>query len=188
MQDSKIHPTNINAYKAELSEKEAQHSALSGEIETLKETISTMEAGTAETPINDNAEVERLEELKRDELEKEAERAGIENPDDKKEFPNKATLAEATAEAQGSGEQSDDGSADDDTTPLTPAGEGEEPVDPTPSQPIVNTPEGSDVPPASSEVPTRIAEEENPDAQSVPAGNDEVPEGDERTPDVTPRP
>lgn len=101
--DSKVVPTHINAYKADLAEAEKEAAQAQSKVEQLRETIATMEAGTADTPINDEAQAEaeaeekRLANLKRDELEKEAKKAGVEHPE---EAANKEELAAETVKAQ----------------------------------------------------------------------------------------
>lgn len=107
-------PTHINAYRTELAEAERELAQAQGKVDGLKETIATMEAAdkaAAEAPADPNAvgsdvdavegdeaqSAKDLEKLKRDELEKEAEAAGVPNPEDS---PNKATLAADTAAAQ----------------------------------------------------------------------------------------
>lgn len=162
--DNKVQPTHVNAYRADLADKEAQYNALGGEIESLKETIATMEQAdaapqeptpTAEAKPADNksGEVKSLENLKRDELEDEAEDAGVSNPDDKEQFPNKEVLAKATAEAKASGSDNNSSKPSEPVSP-DPSTKGVE----APSKPIVETPPSSDVPPASSEVPQRVSE------------------------------
>lgn len=53
-------PTHINAFKADLADAEKELVQAQGKVDGLKETIATMEAGTAETPINDQAEADRV--------------------------------------------------------------------------------------------------------------------------------
>lgn len=172
-------PTHINAYKAELAEAENAEAQAHGRVEQLKETIATMEQSEraaneapaeaapealAEEPKEES--VEDLEKLHRDDLEKEAEKAGVENPEDAK---NKHELAEETVAARGDEQPSDSDPAPE-AASSEPSGNvvaqdasqppisgSDEPVnEDVPSQPVTETPEGSDMPPASSEVPSEV--------------------------------
>jgi DNA repair ATPase RecN len=95
--DTKVQATHVNAFKAELAEKQAQYNALGEEVAALKARIKEMESPAAEELSEEEQRRADLLKLTRAKLNAKAKEAGVEKPED---LQNKDAVVDAMDAAE----------------------------------------------------------------------------------------